>query len=169
MSWGKVRADGWTKAESSPAACASLFNPNGFRYQGLGKCREAQGGGRHHEASKERVGVVCERVGGGCWRKGHVLIVDGSGADSCNDLICLCAWRWKERAPLERRAPSFSVNRVNYLHNEICKVVNLGSSLLFLHLRSFVFFCTLEVLSSFPSVRPTHLIHQLTPLAPLFL
>lgn len=62
-------------------------------------------------------------------RKGDVLIVDGSGADSCNDLICLCAWRWKDRTPPERIAPSFSVNRVNYLYNEICKVVNFSSSL----------------------------------------
>lgn len=67
------------------------------------------------------------RRGGG--RKGDVLIVDGSGADSCNDLICLCAWRWKDQPPPERIAPSFSVNRVNYLYNEICKVVNFSSSL----------------------------------------
>lgn len=58
-----------------------------------------------------------------------MLIVDGTGADSCNDLICLCAWRWKDRTPPERIAPSFSVNRVNYLYNEICKVVNFSSSL----------------------------------------
>lgn len=90
-------------------------------------------------------GVSCGEVGG--WRrgerKGDVLIVDGSGADSCNDLICLCAWRWKDRTPPERIAPSFSVNRVNYLYNEICKVVNFSSSLflpsqLFTLLRTFL-------------------------------
>lgn len=40
----------------------------------------------------------------------------------------VCAWRWKDRTPPERIAPSFSVNRVNYLYNEICKVVNFSSS-----------------------------------------
>lgn len=81
-------------------------------------------------------------VGAEGGEKGDVLIVDGSGADSCNDLICLCAWRWKDRTPPERIAPSFSVNRVNYLYNEICKVVNFRSSLflpsqLFTPLRTF--------------------------------
>lgn len=41
----------------------------------------------------------------------------------------VCAWRWKDPTPPERIAPSFSVNRVNYLYNEICKVVNFSSSL----------------------------------------
>ena len=59
-----------------------------------------------------------------------MLIVDGGGADSCNDLICLCAWRWKDQSSPESGAPSFSVNRVNYLFNEICKVVNFSTSLL---------------------------------------
>lgn len=106
-------------------------------------------GGKEAEGGWRGVGA-----GGG---KGDVLIVDGSGADSCNDLICLCAWRWKDRTPPERIAPSFSVNRVNYLYNEICKVVNFRSSLflpsqLFTPLRTFsgpqlislifFFFCT---------------------------
>lgn len=76
--------------------------------------------------------------------------MDGSGADSCNDLICLCAWRWKDRTPPERIAPSFSVNRVNYLYNEICKVVNFSSSL-FLPSQLFTLPHTFWVLSSFPS------------------
>lgn len=112
-------------------------------------------------------------------RKGDVLIVDGSGADSCNDLICLCAWRWKDRTPPERIAPSFSVNRVNYLYNEICKVVNFSSSL-FLPSQLFTLPNTFLVLSSFPPlvlpVTPPsthctktnlsllHLLHQLTSL-----
>ena len=70
-----------------------------------------------------------EKVGG---RERDVLIVDGGGADSCNDLICLRAWRWKDPTPPERITPSFSVNRVNYLYNEICKVVNFSSLLAFL-------------------------------------
>lgn len=85
------------------------------------------------EKRKGAEGRQCELKGDGAMegggRKGDVLIVDGSGADSCNDLICLCAWRWKDQPPPERIAPSFSVNRVNYLYNEICKVVNFSSSL----------------------------------------
>lgn len=87
----------------------------------VGEKRKGEGGG---SVSWREMG---RRRGGG--RKGDVLIVDGSGADSCNDLICLCAWRWKDQPPPERIAPSFSVNRVNYLYNEICKVVNFSSSL----------------------------------------
>lgn len=80
--------------------------------------------------------------------------MDGSGADSCNDLICLCAWRWKDRTPPERIAPSFSVNRVNYLYNEICKVVNFSSSL-FLPSQLFTLPRTFWVLSSFTSLSCT--------------
>lgn len=130
----------------------------------------------------------CELRGDGGWRsgerKGDVLIVDGSGADSCNDLICLCAWRWKDRTPPERIAPSFSVNRVNYLYNEICKVVNFSSSL-FLPSQLFTLLSTFWVLSSFPcfalpepplSTRRKkkvlsllQLLHQLTSLACILL
>lgn len=35
------------------------------------------------------------------------------------------------RTPPERITPSFSINRVNYLYNEICKVVNFSSFFLF--------------------------------------
>lgn len=114
-------------------------------------CHEVRGAGEN-EGGGGRWGA-CELSGGGGWRsgerKGDVLIVDGSGADSCNDLICLCAWRWKDRTPPERIAPSFSVNRVNYLYNEICKVVNFSSSL-FLPSQLFTLLSTFWVLSSFP-------------------
>lgn len=107
------------------------------------------------ETDREQGGRQCELRGDGGWRsgerKGDVLIVDGSSADSCNDLICLCVWRWKDRTPPERIAPSFSVNRVNYLYNEICKVVNFSSSL-FLPSQLFTLPHTFWVLSSFPSV-----------------
>lgn len=98
--------------------------------------------------------------GGAGKRKGDVLIVDGSGADSCNDLICLCVWRWKDWTPPERMVPSFSVNRVNYLYNEICKVVNFSSSL-FLPPQLFTLPHTFKFLSSFPFLvscppQPTH-------------
>lgn len=134
------------------------------------------------EKEREQGGRQCELRGDGGLRsgerKGDVLIVDGSGADSCNDLICLCAWRWKDRTPPERIAPSFSVNRVNYLYNEICKVVNFSSSL-FLPSQLFTLPNTFLVLSSFPPlVLPVtphppiaqklicllHLLHQLTSL-----
>lgn len=67
----------------------------------------------------------------------------------------VCAWRWKDRTPPERIAPSFSVNRVNYLYNEICKVVNFSSSL-FLPPQLFTLPCTFPFsahpeLHSFPS------------------
>lgn len=98
--------------------------------------------------------------------------MDGSGADSCNDLICLWAWRWKDRTPPERIAPSFSVNRVNYLYNEICKVVNFSSSLF---LSSLLFLALFGSSAYFPLIHPRktnlpfpHVLHQLTSLVQIY-
>lgn len=145
---GKGQASRSAKAESSLLHVAFYLvklPPN----QGQRRVMRWEGG-----KEREQGGRQCELRGDGGWRsgerKGDVLIVDGSGADSCNDLICLCAWRWKDRTPPERIAPSFSVNRVNYLYNEICKVVNFSSSL-FLPSQLFTLPRTFWVLSSFPS------------------
>lgn len=131
------------KADSSLLHVAFLFRQIASKSRPR-KCHEVRGGRK----KKRGGGRQCELRGDGGWRiverKGDVLIVDGSGADSCNDLICLCAWRWKDRTPPERIAPSFSVNRVNYLYNEICKVVNFSSSL-FLRSQLFTLYNTFWV------------------------
>lgn len=181
---GKGQASSSAKAESSLLHVAFLFSQIASKSR-LEECHEVRGVGEEKESRGED-SVSWEEMGG--WRsgerKGDVLIVDGSGADSCNDLICLCAWRWKDRTPPERIAPSFSVNRVNYLYNEICKVVNFSSSLflpsqLFTLPRHFLGPQLISVFVRFlqpplcPSVRPKkkpnlrllQLLHQLTSLA----